>query len=439
MYKLSYLSFVVIFLLAFFLPNTVEAQADSQVSGGSFYSGIGFGAPVDQFSPYSMGMGLTGVSNYTGFSPSISNPSHWGLIRFSQGNLAASVNQFEARDQSDIAQNASFAIESFQLAFPIFRDRLGMSVSFTPTVRNEFRQVSFGEFNPLPGFSDNIEYEVSTIGSGGINRFEAGFGFRVTDFLSVGYAISSNQLTINHEMFPAFSNIEFRSNQFNRKLDGNAFGHRFGVYAFRSGLLRSEDQLAFGATLSLPLSISAEESITSFRQINNQRVRIELNENSPQRFGSVKLPLEINTGLTYNLNRFTNVVAELLIQRWDEAEYSFNQNQEQYFKDRVRAGLGFQYHPYRSDQPGGFLSNIKYSIGTTYDSGHLSIHGQDIETIFLNAGIGLMSQRTPSSIDLSFHYGFRGTDSSNLVKENIWGFKLSLNMAELMFLRQRFQ
>jgi hypothetical protein len=157
MYKPSYLSFVIIFLLAFTLPNMVKAQADSQISGGSFYSGIGFGAPVDQLSPYSMGMGLTGVSNYTGFSPSISNPSHWGLIRFSQGNLAASVNQFEARDQSDIAQNASFAIENFQLAFPVFRDRLGLSFSFTPIVRNEFRQISFGEFNPLPGFSDNIE------------------------------------------------------------------------------------------------------------------------------------------------------------------------------------------------------------------------------------------------------------------------------------------
>lgn len=439
MYKLNFISYIAIVLLAVMPAGALMAQSDSRVSSGSFYSGIGFGYPIDLLSPYSMGMGLSGVSNYSGFSPNISNPAHWGIIRYSQGNVSASLNQFDASDQAGSVRNALFSIESFQLAFPLLRNRLGVSASFTPTVRNQFRQVDQGFFNPIPEYSNDIEYQVSTIGSGGINRFEAGFGLRLNSFLTVGYAISNHLLTTDNEIFPAFADPQYRQVQFNRQLSGNAFGHRFGLYAFKSNLIRNEDQLAFGASISLPVTIDAEQSITSFRQINNQSMLIELNENSPDRMGTVKLPLEINSGLTYNLSRFTNVVAELLIQRWGEAEYSFNPGQEAYFKDRVRAGLGFQYHPYRTDQFGGFFSNIKYSLGATYDTGHLSINGQDIETIFLNAGIGLMSQRTPSSIDLSFHYGFRGTESSNLVKEDIWGFKLSLNLAEFMFLRQRFQ
>ncbi len=439
MYRSNLISFITIILLVLLPASALMAQSDSRVSSGSFYSGIGFGSPIDLFSPYSMGTGLTGVSNYSGFSPNISNPAHWGLIRYSQGNISASLNQFDASDQTNSVRNALFSIESFQVALPLYRNRLGISASFTPMVRNQFRQVDQGFFNPLPELSNDIQYQLTTIGSGGINRYEAGIGLRVNNFLSVGYAISAQFLTTDNEIFPSFADPQFRQVQFNRKMSGNAFGHRFGVYAFRSNLLRNEDQLALGVSISLPVSIDAEQSITSFRQINNQRTLIELNENSPDRNGTVKLPLEINTGLTYNLSRYTNVLAELLVQRWDEAEYSFNPVQEGYFKDRVRAGLGFQYHPYRTDQAGGFFSNMKYSIGATYDTGHLSINGKDIETIFLNAGIGLMSQRTPSSIDLSFHYGFRGTESSNLVKENIWGFKISLNMAEFMFLRQRFQ
>jgi len=98
-----------------------------------------------------------------------------------------------------------------------------------------------------------------------------------------------------------------------------------------------------------------------------------------------------------------------------------------------------QYHPYRTEQRGGLFSNFKYSLGSSYDTGHLNINGEDIDTLFLNAGIGFVSRQTASSIDLSFEYGIRGTESASLVKENIWGFKLSLNLAEFMFVRPKFQ
>ena len=42
-------------------------------------------------------------------------------------------------------------------------------------------------------------------------------------------------------------------------------------------------------------------------------------------------------------------------------------------------------------------------------------------------------------MDLSFHMGWQGTDSMNLVKEQIFKVKLSLNLAEFMFVRTRFQ
>lgn len=216
-------------------------------------------------------------------------------------------------------------------------------------------------------------------------------------------------------------------------------GHRFGIYAFTRNLIREEDQLALGVSLTLPIEIDTEQLVTAFRVVNNQRTLVDYNENSPSRNGVIKLPLEFNTGLTYNLSRFVNVDAEVMIQNWGDARYSFDTTQQDYFKDRMKAGLGFQYHPYRSEQMGGLFSNLKYSLGVTHDTGHLEINGQEVETLYLNAGIGLLSIRSASSVDFSFHYGIRGTESASLVKENIWGFKISLNLAERMFIRQRFQ
>ncbi len=426
-------------LFSVFLTANTFAQEQNKVNSGSFYSGIGFGNPVDQASPFTMGMGLSGVSNYYGLSTNISNPAHWGLTGYTQATISAGFDTFYASDVNSSAQNSIFGINQFQFVFPILRNRLGISASITPTVRGDFKKRSSGLFNPVPGQGLPVRYDFTSNGTGGVSRFELGLGYALSSNISVGYAFSANVFSMNTTISPEFSQSQFRAVNFNRKMEGYSMGHRFGVYAFTRNLLREDDQLGFGATLTLPVEIETEQLVTAFRVVNNQRRLIDYNENSPNRNGLIKLPLEFNTGLTYNLSRFVNVDAELLIQKWSDALYSFDTTQQNYFKDRMKTGLGVQYHPYRSDQMGGLFSNLKYGLGVTYDTGHLEINGQEIETIYLNAGIGLMALRSASSVDLSFYYGIRGTESASLVKENIWGFKLSLNLAEWMFVRQRFQ
>ncbi len=430
---------ILILLVGLFAVTTVQAQNDNLASTGSFYSGIGFGSPVDYFSPFSMGMGLSGVSNFSAFSTNIANPAHWGLANFTQANLSAGLSNIYSADFNSSTRNAFFGIDQFQITFPIIKNRLAISGSITPMTRGDFRKISSGLYNPLPGLANSVRYDFTTNGTGGVNRFESGIGFALTNQILVGYAFSANLLSMNETVVPEFTDIQYRAVNFERKKEGYSFGHRFGLYAFTQNIFGSEDQLSFGATLSLPVEIEAEQKVTAFRAVNDQRILVDYNENSPNRNGTIKLPLEFNTGLTYNLNRFINVGAELLLQQWSDALYSFDTNQQNLYKDRARAGFGIQYHPYRSDQRGGFLSRMKYSTGVTYDTGNLEINGENIETIYFNAGFGLMSVQSASSIDLSIHYGIRGTESLNLVKENIWGFKLSLNLAEMMFIRQRFQ
>lgn len=415
------------------------AQGERIASTGSFYSGLGFGIPVDTYSPNSMGMGLTGVSNYSGFSTNIANPAQWGLLAFTQGTVVAGFNHFDAVDNRGSTQSVLFGIEQFQLTFPLLRDRIGVSASVSPLIRSDYRFQGGGLFDPPTGNSGLIRYDFEEAGSGGINRMEAGIGFSLTNNLSIGYAFSANILSITSSVFSEFSESQYRNSPFDRKIKGYGFGHRFGIYAFTGPLFRNSDQLSVGATLSLPVSIEAEQLVTGFRIVNGSRQLIDFNQNSPLRNATVKMPLEFNTGLTYNLSRFTNISAEVMVQQWGDAAYGFDIVQQDYFSDRIRAGVGIQYHPYRSNQPGGFFSNFKYSAGVSYDTGHLQLNDFDIETLKIHAGLGIMSFRTASSIDLSFYYGMRGTVSSNLVKEDIWGFKLSLNLAEFMFLRQRFQ
>lgn len=422
------------------IAQSLQAQSEDLANSGSFYSGFGIGSPSDVQAPSSMGMGLSGVGLYSGSSANISNPAHWGLSAFTHGSVAASILNYNASDQFDSSRKALFAFENFQLVLPVLRNKLGVSFGFSPVTRSDFQRITEGSFTPIDGIAlDDVDYLTNTQGSGGINKFEFGAGYRLLDNIAVGYSMGAYLLSQDQEVTAAFSDMNYRGITYNREIDGYSFGHKFGIYSRVGNIFGSEDQFSLGATLSLPVTIDAERAVTAFRTVNGRRTLVELGGEQANLSGTVKLPMEINTGLTYNLNRYVIFSTEVMMQNWGEAEYSYNPTQEAYYKDRLKAGFGIQYHPYRTEQRGGFFSNFKYSFGSSYDTGHLNINGEDIDTLYLNAGIGFIGRQSSSSIDLSFQYGMRGTESSSLVKENIWGFKLSLNLAEIMFVRPKFQ
>lgn len=433
-----------LFSFLFLTPLLVMSQViePDKSRSGSVYSGIGFGVPANQNSPHTNGMGLSGVSTFNPFTASLSNPAHWGSVELTQAQLTVAMTNFEASDSFSSARNSQFAFEQFQFVFPLLRNQLGASISFNPTTRSDFARIQQGSFQ-LTGDDEPIDFASNSIGSGGINRFEFGLGYRLTSNIEIGYAASAHLLSINNEISTSFSQQQFqRANQpsvIDEEITGAGFGNRFGIASRFSQLIGDRDRLHLAATVNLPISISAERSIETFRTVNDVPRRVELNEESGTRDGSVKLPLEINTGLTYYLNPYHSFAAEYLYQNWDDAEFSYNLTEQGYFKDRTKVGVGYQYQPFMDQQASGFFSNFRYSVGATYDNGFLTISDQDIETVMFHAGLTIPSQRNRSSIDLSFNYGIRGTESENLVKENIWGFKLSLNLAEFMFLRQRFQ
>src|SRR5690554_4221254 len=195
-----------------FQQHQVYAQDEART--GSFYSGLGFGAPADINSTFSMGMGLSGVSNYSGYSTNIANPAQWGILPYTVGSVSANLDQYIANDGISSANNVIFGLESFQFTFPVLRSRLGISASFTPRTRNNFRREQTGRFL-YPGDPDNrVNYSLNTIGSGGVNRFEIGAGYRIFSHLAVGYAFSVQSLILNHDVQPLFSVAGFTPSRY---------------------------------------------------------------------------------------------------------------------------------------------------------------------------------------------------------------------------------
>lgn len=427
-------------LLILLIPFSVYGQLqESKARSGSPYSSIAFGQPSDLLSPHTFGMGLSGVSVYSPYITNSSNPSLWSISAYSQGTIALGFQNFDATDGLGNAVYNQFTIDQFQLVLPIVRSRLGISVGFYPVTRTSYELTDTGTFEPESSGSP-VDYLNRVSGTGGINKIEMGLGYRFASNFSVGYAASVYLSSINRDFNTIFSVETFSNITYSENTSGNSFGHRFGFFGRHEGILGPADQIALGATLNLPVSIDVERNITAFRNIGGgQFSRVDLLPENANRSGNLQLPLEFNLGLTYNPSRILNLSFEYAEQLWGEAEYSLNPAQEQYLVDRSKIGIGAQYQPYAREGSSGLLSNFKYSAGVTYDSGYLKFENNNIETLMFHSGIGFLSQQTASSVDLGFYLGFRGTEQQNLIQETVWGFKLSLNLAELMFVQPRFQ
>lgn len=422
-------------LLAYAQSTTPEDVARS----GSIYSSLGLGMPADIFSPYSLGMGLTGVSNFDQLSASISNPAHWGLGGYSVGSLAVGLNSFRSADNFGSAASTEFIIENFQIVLPVQKGRFGVSVAFTPVTRTGYRVFRQGEIQPDPDLAP-VQFGTDYIGTGGVSRFEGGFGYRINDNLALGYGASIYISTLQRDVTTFFSSTRFQTLSFDETISGSGFGQRAGLFSRFQNTLKDGDEFTLGATVNLPVNISSTRSAQSVRNIDGQSQLVEV-EGGSGIFGdgTIEVPLEFNLGITYNLSKLVGISAEYLYQNWNDAQYSFNPTQEQYYTDRNRIGIGAQFHAYENERSSGFFGNLRYSSGLSYDTGHLKVDGVSVETLMFSAGVGALSPRAASSVDVSFQVGLRGTKSNDLVQETIWGLKLSLNLAELMFIRQRFQ
>lgn len=427
---------VLISILFSLFGSVVFAQSDEgKVKSGSTYSKLGVGYPVDLANTASQSMGLLGVSYNETTVGSYANPAHWGRTVYGLGVGGIGLESYNASNATDNATNSNFSVSHFQLQLPIIRDKLGISGSFTPVTDAQFRTVEKGvQYIGEGAGQDSVQYGLQNRGSGGVNRAELGIGWKINPNFSIGYAASLYFLSMDDSFLAVFPQSPYRPANFTLETSGYGFGNRFGASVQLPGLFRNNDQLGLGATVTLPVSLDAEQEQTGTIATSGVTVTDDLQNGE----GTVKMPMKISGGLSYSPSNLLMVGTEGFYQKWSDYQNDFEPNQEEFFVDRYKLGLGMQYFPYvtGSDK---FLSAFKYRIGTSYDSGHLRLEGTRINTLKFSLGLGIRSPSSNSSIDLSFEYGIRGKSSANLVEEQIWGLRLSLNLAEIMFFRPRLQ
>jgi len=434
----SYATLFVLAVSLYVAPNQAFAQNDdTQVAkSGSIYSYPGFGMPTDVIGATTVTTGLAGIGMYDPTTSNLSNPGIWALYQYSVGSFQFGLTNHQAEDTFGSAKNSLFSLDQFHFVAPLVKGRLGLSVSMSPVTRSNFRLYQEGTFTAGP---DNITFGVDEQGAGGMSRLEVGLGYRITRGLSVGAAIGSYVTSLDNETFIYFSSLRYTPVVFSESFRGTDLGARFGLFYRTQPKEGRPYDLEVGLTYQPSLEMELERSKEGFKSIGGQTQLVNLDVDQSNQFGIIKTAPEFAVGGTVTMNRATMISAEWMQQQWGEAKFELDAEEEAMYSNRSKVGFGIQYHPFRRVTRNGFFHNMKYAVGVSHDSGHLTISGNDIVTNKLVLGLGLPGRRSTSSVDFTFTVGSRGVDRDNLPVETIWGVGVSLNLAEIMFVRPKFQ
>lgn len=413
--------------------GAIELQAQSQYNDASIYSFLAAGMPISTGSSQAMGMGLTGVSIRSQVHGNVSNPALWATTRFTKMNGGFTSEYLQATEMNSSAEYSNFKMSAFQIQLPIIRERLGVSVSLTPLTEGKY-SVSSTSTYIRPGNAiaqpDTINYSIFTRGEGGLNRLEIGFGYQLHSRISLGYAPSIVFGNRSDYRENSFSELGYAFTAERESVSSYGMGNRFGLYADAAKPFTNNDYLSFGATISLPITLDETRKLSG--EFGNTEVQLQDDQK-----GERLLPAEYAFGLSYYPNQLSMISAEAHFQEWSKYQ-NFSGFNEDFLKDRIKLGVGFEYAAIRRQEINAFTRFI-YRAGVSYDSGHLELNDKSIETILFTAGLGIPSPVAGSSVDINFDFGIRGTTSHELVRERIFAVRVTFNMSELMFLQRRLQ
>lgn len=427
------LSFILLFSL---VAGSAMAQSNnSLLEEGSIYSKYGLGVPTVYGSSAAKGMGLWGVSFVEPNVPGVANPAHWGSTVYAMATGGLGLTTYSSTDQYGSEQHGTLGVNHIQIVLPIYKGTLGVSAAFMPYTNTSY---SISQSGQRIVRQDTINYVTNNRGQGGINKLQLGLGWRISDHISIGYAASLIFANVDNTYYTVLQQgnslgVVDKTIQ----THGVGLGHRLGVALNFPSLFNENDLLSMGASVTLPVEFGVDQELETV--VVQRTEEGELKNDRDISSGNVQLPMGIMAGITYQPMPKLAFSVEGLYQEWSAFKNTADSELETPFVDRFKIGAGLRYYPVYTGSD-KFLSSFKYRFGVSYDQGHLKLQGHRVETLMFSLGLGYFAPFTnlgKSSIDISLHYGIRGTKADGLVKENIWKVKLSINLAELFFFRPK--
>lgn len=426
-----------ILLLIGFSAFTLTATAQ-QNGDGSLYSRFGLGERFHFQSSQIQGMGGGGTALTSLNYVNLGNPATWSDQSLTR--IFASV-QFQGLQVSDAdgdeSRLNSSVLQAFQFSFPLRQGKTGVVISYLPLTRMSHNVLGNELSVPDPTVNNPANYLISFEGRGGLQKGSVGLGYRPSRFVSLGGSLDFIFGILQESRVTEFNTGEFYRTSLDNEIRMAGVSATFGAHVSIPSVLRENDALALGMTVSLPNTLNATQTQTNdfFGQGDVDTLGVATK-------GEFELPTRTSLGLAYYLDGRWTFVADLSIEPWSQFDGNiplagFIPGERSIFEDRSRFSAGISFLP-SSNLLDSYFKRVGYRLGFYVDSGYIRVAQEsEFDTIAFTSGISLPTLFPGTRIDVNFEIGRRGMTDFNLVKETFYKFHVNVNIGERWFERRK--
>ena len=354
------------------------------------------------------------------------------LVKFTVG-IGHSDTKLETSNASDNTTTTTFDY----LGLNVPMGKFGMGFGLIPHSSVGYKLESRNSI-------DSIQYKYS--GNGGLNKVFLGFGYLISDNISIGVDarynfgnIQNNALEFlyDDEQLP----LDYQAREINRS-DLSGINYNLGISY--NAVFNEKTQLVSSLTYSPGYNLKSKNKRTFASVIvNDSGIEYPINEIEVDLLSldleetDLKMPSKMSIGLGIGSIRNWFVGSEYTMIRSSVFSSDLLDIENATFEDSSILSIGGFYIPdYNSFNK--VWQRIVYRSGIYFEKTGLNINNQSIKEFGISFGLGIPVGRLFSNLNTVVEIGRRGTTNENLVKENFVNFQLSLSLNDRWFVKRKY-
>ncbi len=390
---------------------------------GSSYTRLGIGDILYSYSASELAIGQLGSSLSDPSFINLVNPASWNQIKRTRFETSLSYSGLFLSDNNSKHFNGKAQFSGFTLGFPISDSNgIGLAVGLVPYSIVSYKVL--GNENYLPATNDS--YQVTYEGQGGLSKTFIGASYRFPFDMSVGASFEYYFGSLNYTSNASFNNSTDISTEYKRTYNPTGLGTTFGfITPDLSKLFNSSSisNLKFGLSVNYIASLNTDTILTSSSAVRTDTI----GEGTTQ----MKIPLRLTAGISFMLNQRYIFSIDAASQAW--SEYSFNNIKSNDLRNSYKLSAGFEFIP-KAELGSSTWDQIIWRAGLSYEQTQYQVNNVGINQFSISGGFSYPLSYA-NTLDIAIQYSTRGTNQSNLIKENMIKMNVGLSLGELWFVR----
>jgi hypothetical protein len=415
-------------LIVLLLLFSFSVFAQTRIS--SPYSRYGLGDLTDNSNAWNFSMGGTSIALRSPYHINSTNPASYTAFDSSsfvfEGGLVIDYVTLKTNIQTVSRTYGSVGYLTF--GFPVTK-WWKMNISLLPYT-NVGYNISSSQVSPGIG-SETMIYA----GSGGINQFLWGNGFRITKHLSLGINASYMFGSMIREASSTFPDSVYYLN-FRLSNDVSINGLYFDYGIQYTANLNKDVKMTTGAVFGTNTKLNAKTdllAVTYFKSNGSEYIKDTISS-QPGLRGTVNIPLMFGLGVGFDKTDKWMVGADFKWQNWKNFR-AFDLNDSLVNSYQIHAG--FEVIPDINSYT-NYLKRIRYRVGLTYSNTYLELRAKHLNAYAISLGFGLPFRGLKTGLNLGAEFGSRGTTSSDLIKESYFKFVVGFSIYERWFVKRKY-